>query len=117
MPGDDNTDRERLNELMADHDEFFSRFGALDDSVYGDGAIPKLYKELTGLSISVATNCNECVMYHIEGALDADADRAQLIEAIKIGVIGRGSVTYPTARFAFSVLEERGILEGDSPTS
>jgi AhpD family alkylhydroperoxidase len=110
MSADQDNDRERLNELMADHDEFFSSFGALDDSVYADGAIPKLYKELTGLSISVATSCNECVEYHIEGALDAGADREQLIEAIKIGVIGRGSVTYPTARFAFAVLEERSIL-------
>jgi AhpD family alkylhydroperoxidase len=110
VPSDDTTDRERLNELMADHDEFFSRFGALDESVYADGAIPKLYKELTGLSISVATSCDECVTYHIEGAVDAGADREQLIEAIKIGVIGSGSVTYPTARFAFSVLEERDLL-------
>ena len=110
MSSDQDNDRERLNELMADHDEFFSRFGALDDSVYADGAIPKLYKELTGLSISVATSCNECVEYHIEGALDAGADREQLIEAIKIGVIGRGSVTYPTARHAFSLLEAHEIL-------
>jgi alkylhydroperoxidase/carboxymuconolactone decarboxylase family protein YurZ len=42
--------------------------------------------------------------------LDAGADREQLIEAIKVGVIGGGSVTYPTARFAFSVLEEQDIL-------
>ncbi|KOX95497.1 carboxymuconolactone decarboxylase family protein [Halorubrum tropicale] len=110
MSLDQDNDRERLNELMADHDEFFSSFGALDESVYADGAIPKLYKELTGLSISVVTSCDECVTYNIEGALDAGADREQLIEAIKIGVIGRGSVTYPTARFAFSVLEEHDIL-------
>jgi AhpD family alkylhydroperoxidase len=95
---------------MADQDEFFGNFGALDGSVYSDGAIPKLYKELTGLSISVATSCNECVTYHIEGAVDAGADKEQLIETIKIGVIGRGSVTYPTARFAFSVLEEQDML-------
>jgi AhpD family alkylhydroperoxidase len=110
MSRDGDRDRERLNDLMAAHDEFFDRFGALDDSVYADGAIPKLYKELTGLSISVATSCDECVEYHIEGALDAGADPEQLIEAIAIGVIGRGSVTYPTARHAFSELERRDVL-------
>jgi AhpD family alkylhydroperoxidase len=110
MSSDHTDDRERLNELMADNDEFFSRFGALDESVYVDGAIPKLYKELTGLSISIATSCDECVTYHIEGALAAGADREQLIEAIKLGVIGRGSVTYPTARHAFSLLEAHEIL-------
>lgn len=110
MPTDHNSDRDRLNELMADHDDFFDNFGALDKSAYADGAIPKLYKELIGLSISVATSCNECVTYHIEGALDAGAGPEQMIEAIKIGVIGRGSVTYPTARFAFSVLEEKDVI-------
>jgi AhpD family alkylhydroperoxidase len=110
MPDEHRGERERLNELMADQDDFFNEFGALDEAVYTDGAIPKLYKELTGLSISVVTSCTECVEYHIEGAVDAGANRAQLIEAIKIGVIGSGSVTYPTARFAFSVLEERDLL-------
>lgn len=28
------------------------------------------------------------------------------MEAIKIGVIGSGSITYPNARFALKVLEE-----------
>ena len=48
-----NEKRASLNKLMADNDEFFSTFGSLDDDVYADGAIPKKYKELTGLSISV----------------------------------------------------------------
>jgi alkylhydroperoxidase/carboxymuconolactone decarboxylase family protein YurZ len=50
------------------------------------------------------------VTYHIEGALEAGADRQQLIEAIKLGVIGKGSVTYPTARHAFALLDEHDVL-------
>jgi AhpD family alkylhydroperoxidase len=103
-------DRERLNELMSEHSAFFEQFGDLDGSAYADGAIPQLYKELTGLSISVATRCEECVAYHIEGALDAGADRDQVVEALEIGVIGGGSITYPTARFAFLLLENKGVL-------
>lgn len=110
MPGGQSDDRERLNELMAKQDPFFAEFGALDESTYADGAIPKRYKELTGLSISVATRCEECVTYHVEGAMDAGADTDELIEAIKIGVIGGGSITYPTARFAFARLEEHDVL-------
>lgn len=95
---------------MGENDEFFSVFGTLDDVVYADGAIPKKYKELTGLSISVLTSCEECVSYHIQGCLAAGADKTQIIEAIKIGVIGGGSITYPTARYAFSVLKELGVI-------
>ena len=33
----------------------------------------------------------------------------EIIEAIKIGVIGGGSITYPNARFAIKILEEFNI--------
>jgi hypothetical protein len=35
----------------------------------------------------------------------------EIIEAIKIGVIGGGSITYPSAKFAFKVLKELKIIE------
>lgn len=105
-----NKKRHKLNKLMQKHDDFFSQFGKLDDSVYADGAIPKLYKELTGLSLSIATRCEECVAYHIQGCIQAKATKEHIIEAIKIGVIGGGSITYPSARYAFSLLEELKVL-------
>ncbi len=49
-----------LNQKLVDSDHFFSEFGSLDDNVYSDGAIPKKYKELTGLSISIFSKCEEC---------------------------------------------------------
>lgn len=106
-----NAERERLNNVMAEHDTFFEQFGQLDEAVYASEAIPKRYKELTGVSISVLTRCDDCVVYHIQGALAAGADSSQLIEAIKLGVVGGGSITYPTARYAFAVLEALDQLD------
>jgi len=105
-----NKKRAELNKLMMDNDDFFKTFGQLDDQVYADGAIPKKYKELTGLSISVLTSCEECILYHIQGCLKEKANKQELIEAIKMGVIGGGSVTYPYARYAFKVLKELDVL-------
>ncbi len=105
-----NEERKRLNGLMGANDDFFAKFGALDDDAYGDGAIPRKYKELTGLSISVFCKCNECILYHIQGCVAAGADKGEIIEAIKIGVIGAGSVTYPNARYAFQIMEQLKIL-------
>lgn len=109
----ENADRKRLNRRMSDEASFFDDFGELDTTVYADGAIPKLFKELTGVAISVCTSCDECVLYHIQGALEASAKKEQIVEAIQIGVIGGGSVTYPTARYAFSVMEELGVIDTD----
>ena len=111
MKKENQTDqRSQLNQLMADNDPFFAEFGRLDEEVYDEGAIPKKYKELTGLSISVASHCKECVDYHIRECQRAEASKQQMIEAIKMGVIGGGSVTFPTARYAFRKLQELEIL-------
>lgn len=61
-----NAKRKHLNSLMNDSDDFFQLFGKLDDNVYSAGEIPKKYKELTGLSISVLTRCEECTSYHLQ---------------------------------------------------
>lgn len=108
----DDFDRKRKegNELMAACDGFFREFGRLDDAVYADGAIPKKYKELAGLSISVAMRCEECIRYHIQGCAAEKATKQEIVEAIKIGVIGGGSITYPSARFAFGILNKLGII-------
>ncbi|MFC1563461.1 carboxymuconolactone decarboxylase family protein [candidate division KSB1 bacterium] len=106
-----NKDREELNNVMNSEDEFFRQFGDLDDRVYSDGAIPKKYKELTGLSISVLSRCNECITYHIQNCLKEKASKEEVVEAIKIGVIGGGSVAYPSARHAFRILKELNVIE------
>ena len=98
--------RKKYNLKLTETDDFFKDFGALDDSTYSAGAIDKKHKELMGLAISVVSRCNECICYHIEGCLNANANIDEIMEAIKIGVIGGGSITYPNARFAMQVLEE-----------
>ena len=112
MNSSDMADYRRMyNKLMVDTDPFFKDFGSLDDTVYSDGAISKKNKELMGLAISVVSRCNECILYHINESHNAGATKDEIIEAIKIGVIGGGSITYPNARFAFEILRELGILK------
>lgn len=98
--------RQVWNRKLVEADAFFQEFGALDDRVYAAGAIDKKHKELTGLAISVVTRCDECICCHLEGCLNAGAGREEILEAIKMGVIGGGSITYPNARFALRMLEE-----------
>ncbi len=102
--------RNQYNGLMMESDPFFQEFGSLDDKVYAGGVISKKHKELMGLAISVTTRCNECILYHIDGCVKEAASNAEIIEAIKIGVIAGGSITYPNARFAFEMLKEIGII-------
>jgi len=105
-----NKKRQRLNQLMVENDTFFADFGTLDDKAYKDGAIPKKYKELTGLSISILSKCEECILYHLQGCVREGANKQEIIEAIKMGVIGGGSITYPSARFAFNAMRELAVI-------
>jgi len=98
--------RNGYNLKMKDSDPFFKEFGSLDDSVYSEGHISKKNKELMGLAISVTTRCDECILYHMDQCLNEKASKEEIIEAIKIGVMAGGSITFPNARFAFQVLEE-----------
>ncbi len=103
--------RNEFNAVMNESDDFFKNFGKLDDEVYGDGAISKKNKELMGLAISVVTRCNECILYHLGGCVNAGASKMEILEAIKIGIIGGGSITYPNARFAFQMMKELKIID------
>jgi len=96
---------------MINNDTFFKLFGELDGIVYSEGAIPKKYKELTGLSISILSKCEECILYHLQGCITEKTSKEEVIEAIKIGVIGGDSTTYPSARFAFNAMKELKIIE------
>ena len=102
--------RNELNQLMYEADSFFTSFSKLDQEVYTEGNIPLKYKELTGLSISIVTHCNECIAYHIDQCLALNVSKDELLEAIKIGVVAGGSVTFPQARYAFSILREKEII-------
>ncbi len=106
-----NKERLALNNMMSIEDNFFKSFGNLDDGVYSDGAIPKKYKELTGLSISIVSRCDDCIQYHLQACIQENATKQEIIEAIKIGVIGGGSITYPSARHAFKIMKELNIID------
>ena len=106
-----NEGRIKLNSQLAEADDFFKIFGQLDDKVYTDAAIPKKYKELTGLSISVLSRCNECILYHMQECIKQKANKSEIIDAIKIGVIGGGSITFPNARYAMEIIHELNIQQ------
>ncbi|WP_053958231.1 carboxymuconolactone decarboxylase family protein [Sulfobacillus thermosulfidooxidans] len=91
---------------MAEADRFFQQFGDLERLVYANGSLDEHMKELMGLAISIATRCDECVMYHMTRCVELAIDRAKILESIHIAVLAGGSLTFPQARVAFRVLDD-----------
>jgi len=84
----------------------FRKFEELEAEALADGALPRKYKELTALALSIAGNCLGCVEYHVSAALEAGATEAEIAETAAVAIcIAGGGAEWP-ARFAFKVLEE-----------
>ena len=79
-----NNTRNSLNNEMSENDAFFKTFGEMDDSVYSNGAIPKKYKELTGLSISVLTRCEDCILYHLQVCITENANKQEITRELDL---------------------------------
>lgn len=84
----------------------YKRFYNLDTIAYADGTIPSKYKELIGLSSSMVLRCNDCILYHMEGAVKLGASRDEINETLNIALIIGGSIVIPHLRFALSALDE-----------
>ncbi|GAA2904948.1 carboxymuconolactone decarboxylase family protein [Enterococcus pseudoavium] len=102
-----NQERTDLNELLKQEDEFFQNFANLETETYqANDALDKKTKELIGLTISLTTRCDECIIYHLQECKKAGVTRAEIIEVIKLAIIGSGSVLYPNARLAIKTIDQ-----------
>jgi AhpD family alkylhydroperoxidase len=96
--------------LMKESDDFFREFGKLDDEAFKGNIIPNKSKELTMVSISIVSLCEECISYHIQEAMKAGATREEFLEYIKMGMMSRGSISYPYVRHAFKKMKELNLI-------
>ena len=103
-------ERKHLMELMKNSDDFFKIFGKVDDNAFADGVIPKKYKELTMVAVSIVSKCKECIEYHIKEYLRVSSSTPEIIDAIKMGMMAGGSISYPYVRYSFKILKELEII-------
>ena len=99
-------DRKVYNKRLGEEDDFFKKFSALDNETYQANVLDKRQKELIGLTISIMSRCEECILYHLEECQQADVTRDEVMEGVKMTVIGGGSVLYPFARKVLKLLDE-----------
>jgi AhpD family alkylhydroperoxidase len=78
----------------------------MEAATFRDGALPQKTKELIAVGISVVINCESCMQWHIEQAVQAGAAEAELLEAIEVGMEMGGGPATASARFALEVMED-----------
>jgi AhpD family alkylhydroperoxidase len=84
----------------------FNKFFALDNKAYIEGALNAKTKELIGLSSSMVLRCNDCILYHIDRAIQEGASQQELYETFNIALIVGGSIVIPHLRYAVEKMDE-----------
>jgi AhpD family alkylhydroperoxidase len=97
--------RKKAHSYYSKRSKVYKSFVEMENNTYIDGAISKKNKELIAIGISVVTNCESCMEWHIKQALDDGASQDEIIEAIETGIEMSGGPGTVSARFAMNVLE------------
>lgn len=85
-----------MGELAGEAKSFMDGFITLHQAATADGEMPKRYKELMALGISIVVRCEGCIACHVKDAMQAGATRGEVIETIGVAVMmgGGPSVVY-----------------------
>jgi len=97
--------KEAHAKLLASKSRVYQAFLEMERAAFSDGALPKKYKELIAVGISVATNCESCMQWHIEQAAAAGASQPEVLEAVEVGIEMAGGPGTVSARFALEVMD------------
>lgn len=77
----------------------------MEEAAFSDGALSKKHKELIALGIGVITDCESCMQWHIEQAVQAGATQQEVIEAIEVAIEMGVVPATVHARFAMEVID------------
>jgi AhpD family alkylhydroperoxidase len=83
----------------------YEAFLHMEEAAFADGALPKKTKELIAVGISVTSDCESCMQWHIEQAAAARATMREVLEAVEVGIEMGGGPATVSARFALEVME------------
>ncbi|MEJ2472052.1 MAG: carboxymuconolactone decarboxylase family protein, partial [Desulfuromonadales bacterium] len=61
---------------------------------------------LIAVGISLVINCESCMQWHIEQAVESGASKEEILESIEVGIEMGGGPATVSARFALEVIEQ-----------
>jgi AhpD family alkylhydroperoxidase len=93
------------NKLLSHNSEVYKSFLQMEKATYCDGALSKKNKELIAIGISVVENCESCMQWHIEQAIQCGATEKEIIEAIEVSIEMGGGPATVHSRFALEILD------------
>jgi len=89
------------------------------DLFEGAAAIPAKYKELTGVTLSIANRCDSCLVYHVRRSLAAGANQGRITDWVRLAMLSSGSITIEGRALCLSALARarRGPVSCTTPNT
>ena len=98
--------RKEANEfLLNKKSKVYQSFLELEKNTFKDNFLSKMYKELIALGISAIINCESCMEWHINEALNSGASEDQILETLEVAIEMGGGPATVSSRFAIKVLD------------
>ncbi|MEW5826206.1 MAG: carboxymuconolactone decarboxylase family protein [Candidatus Bipolaricaulota bacterium] len=108
---------DRLREIEQTRKEAFAWFVAhkskgyravadMEEPIMSDAALLRKHKELIAVGISVVIDCESCMQWHIEKAVEHGATFEEVLEAIDVAIMMGNGATTVRARFAMEVMKD-----------
>ena len=69
-------------------------------------ALSRKHKELIAVGISVTIDCESCMQWHIEKAVEHGATLEEVLEAVDVAIMMGNGATTVRARFAMDVMKD-----------
>jgi AhpD family alkylhydroperoxidase len=86
-------------------------FARLHRKSMEDGSLSHKTKELMALAISIVVRCEGCITYHTQAAVQAGAERSELIETVGVAILMGGGPATIYATYAMQAIQQ--FLAGD----
>ncbi|MHA2037715.1 MAG: carboxymuconolactone decarboxylase family protein [Promethearchaeota archaeon] len=112
----DHKDKEKIERIISARKEthevllnkkskVYQSFLELEGNTYKDNFLSKMNKELIALGISIVINCESCMEWHINQALNSGASEKQILETLEVAIEMGGGPATVSSRFALKVLD------------
>ena len=82
--------------------DLFAGFSMVNKAATKSGSFSAAQKELMAVALAVVQGCEDCIVFHVDGAIRHGADERALVEALEVAVEMGGG---PAVMYAGKALE------------
>lgn len=84
------TTKDRLHPEPEALGDVIGSLGRLRSDIMAPGVLGRKEKELVALGVSVASQCDTSIAYHVHNAMEAGATREEVVEAVGVALFAAG---------------------------